>query len=316
MAVKPKIREFLNKLDQVKLHLQSIGHKQNQSNTREGLANMTRAYMTDYIMTVLALDDVVMNGNYPVPIRIYHPQADKMLPVAVFLHGGGHMCGSITVYDGIVRKMAAKTQHIIVAVDYRLAPEFPYPTGLEDSKVAIRGLFKILEERKITYTNRDLTLIGDSGGAAICASITMDKEFVAIEQIKKQVLIYPSLDYTVSSVSFEKYGVGYLLEKSKIEWYFDNYFQNNEDRKSKSPVYGEFYSTMPKTLVMVASHDPLISEGIAYYQNVINVGVTAELVKIEGVIHAYLMLENLCPEECEFTYNAINKFLNIFTQKL
>lgn len=309
MAVKPKIREFLDQLEQIKAYLLSIGHKPNQSNTREALATMTRIHMTDYNMSVLALDDVVMNGNYPVPIRIYHPAPGKSLPVAVYLHGGGHMCGSITVYDGIVRKMAASTQHIVVAVDFRLAPEFPYPTGLEDSKVAIRGLFKILEERKIAYTSRDLTLIGDSGGGAFCASIIMDKEFVAVEQIKKQVLIYPSVDYTDSSVSFEKYGTGYFLEKVKMEWYFDNYFQNNEDRKAKSPLFGEFYSNMPKTLVIVASHDPLVAEGTAYYQNVINVGVNAELVKIDGLIHAYLMLENLCPEECAFTYQEIGKFL-------
>lgn len=310
MAVAPKIREFLDQLEQVKKHLQSIGYKPNQSNTREALANVTRLHMTDYNMSVLTIDDIVMNGSYPVPIRIYHPNPQEKLPVAVFLHGGGHMCGSITVYDGIVRKIAATTKHIVVAVDYRLAPEFPYPTGLEDSKVAIRGVFKVLEERKISYTGRELSIIGDSGGGALCASIVMDKEFVAVEQIKKQILIYPSVDYTNSSVSFEKYGVGYFLEKSKMEWYFNNYFQNNEDRKAKSPIYGEFYSNMPKTLVFVASHDPLIAEGTSYYQNVINVGVDAELVKLEGLIHAYLMLENLCPEECAFTYQEISKFLN------
>lgn len=309
MLVKPKIRELLDKIEQVKPYLELIGYKMNQTNTREALANLTYLYMTDYNKMLFTLDDTVMNGHYPVPVRIYHPEPGTALPVAIFIHGGGHMAGGITVYDGIVRKLCASIKHIVVSIEYRLAPEFAHPTGIEDAKAAIRGVFNVLEDRKIVYTSRDLTLIGDSAGGAVCASIIRDKEFVAIEQIKKQVLIYPSLDYTLNSPSMETFGSGYLLEKSKVAWYIKNYFQNNEDLKAASPVYGEFYTNMPQTLVVVASHDPLIAEGLAYYQNVLNVGVNAELLKVEGVVHAYLMLENLCPEECEITYQEINKFL-------
>lgn len=309
MELKPKIQEFLGQLDKLKSYLQTINYKVNQANSREGLANITRMHMTDFDISLFTVDDVIMNGNYPVPIRIYHPKPGHALPVAVFVHGGGHVCGSVAVYDGIVRKLTTHTQHIIVSIDYRLAPEFPYPTGLEDTKAAIRGIFKILDERKIIYSSREISLIGDSGGGAFCASIAMDKEFVAIEQIKSQVLIYPSTDYTLTSASVEKYGAGYLLDKDKVAWYFDCYFQNNEDRKKLSPLYGEFYANMPETLVIVASHDPLLAEGVSYYQSVINVGANAELVTIDGVVHAYLMLENLCKEECEFTYQEIAKFI-------
>ncbi len=310
MSVLPKIQEFLDQLAIIKAKLAEMGFKQNQTNTREGLANLTRTYMTDFDPTVFAVDDVVLNGRYPVPIRIYIPDFSQSLPVAAFIHGGGHMCGSITVYDNIVRKLAKTTNHIIISIDYRLAPEFPYPTGIEDSKVAIRGIFAILNERKVKYRDRKLTLIGDSGGAAVCASIVMDKEFVAIEQITKQVLIYPSLDYTLTSPSMDKFAEGYLLDKAKIAWYVENYLQNAEDRKSISPVYGEFYSSMPETMVITAAYDPLQDEGMAYYNNVVNIGVNAELIKVDGVIHAYLMLENLCAEECNKTYLEINKFLN------
>lgn len=310
MAVLPKIQEFLDQLAIIKAKLAEIGFKQNQTNTREGLANLTRIYMTDFDSTVFAVDDVVLNGRYPIPIRIYIPDLSQPLPVAAFIHGGGHMCGSITVYDNIVRKLAKTTNHIIVSIDYRLAPEFPYPTGIEDSKVAIRGIFPILNERKIKYRDRKLTIIGDSGGAAVCASIVMDKEFVAIEQITKQVLIYPSLDYTLTSPSMDKLAEGFLLDKAKVAWYVENYLQNGEDRKSVSPLYGEFYSAMPATMVITAAYDPLHDEGVAYYNNVVNVGVNAELMQVDGVIHAYLMLENLCTEECNKTYQEINKFLN------
>lgn len=309
MSVKPKINELLDKIKQVKPYLDSIGFKMNQTNARESLALLTYTYMTEYNKTLFSLDDVVMHGNYPVPVRIYHPEPGKPLPVAIFVHGGGHMSGGITVYDGIVRKLSESIKHIVVSVEYRLTPEFPYPTGIKDAMAAVTGVFKVLDDRKIAYTNKNLTLIGDSAGAAICASIVMNKTFVADAQIKKQVLIYPSLDYTLNSPSMETFASGYLLERSKIEWYFNSYFQNGEDRKAVSPVYGDFYVGMPQTLIVVASYDPLIAEGLAYYKNVLDAGVRAELLQVEGVIHAYLMLENLCPEECALTYDAINKFL-------
>jgi acetyl esterase/lipase len=173
----------------------------------------------------------------------------------------------------------------------------------------VKGVFKVLDERKIAYSSQDLTIMGDSAGGAICASMCMNQAFVAATNIKKQVLIYPSVDYTLTSPSLETLGVGYLLEKAKIKWYFNSCFQHNEDRKAVSPVYGDFYQDMPQTLVVVAAYDPLIDEGIEYYKKVQNAGVEAELLQVEGVVHAYLMLENLCPEECAETYQAINNFL-------
>lgn len=305
----PKIQDFLNQVEKFKIYLSSIEFKPNQTNARESLANTTRAHMTDHDISILAIDDTIMNGNYPVPIRIYNPNPSVALPVAIFIHGGGHMCGSIPVYDGIVRKMTKYTNHIIVAIDYRLAPEFPYPTGIDDSKAVITNIFEVFHQRKILHIGENITLIGDSGGAAICTSIVMDKSFVEKYKIEKQVLIYPSTDYTLTSPTIEEFASGYLLEKSKIAWYFDNYFQNNENRRDKSPLYGEFYEDMPSTLIIVASHDPLRHDGEAYYQKLLDSRNHTEITTINGVIHAYLMLENLCKEECEATYERIAKFL-------
>lgn len=311
MALLPNIKQFLDQFNEVKVNLAAIGYKPTQANTREGLANLTRLYMTNYDKTMPTIDDAIYNGHYPVPIRIYLPKANQeALPVAAFIHGGGHMCGNITVYDGIARRLAQEIQHILISIDYRLAPEFAYPTGLQDCKAAIRGIFKTLNEHKIKYLNRELTTIGDSAGGALCASIAMDKEFVAVEQIKRQVLIYPSVDYTGASPSLTELAKGYFLEKARLNWYFENYFQNNEDRKAVSPLYNEFYANMPATLVCIAAYDPLKDEGALYYEQVVKVGANAELVQIDGVIHAYLMLEEFCAAECARTYQEINKFLS------
>jgi len=310
MAVLPRIQELLDNAAILKQKLAAVNFKPNQSNTREALAIMTAKYMTDIDYAIFAIDDTVLNGFYPVPVRTYIPDLTRPLPVAVFMHGGGHMSGSVSVYDGIARKLARTTGHIVISVDYRLAPEFAYPTGLEDCKAVIRNAFTILNERKIQYSGKELVLIGDSAGGALCASISMDKEFVATHLINKQVLIYPSLDYTAVLPSTDKYGEGYLLEKEKMKFYFNSYLQNGIDPKRASPLHNEFYANMPKTLVVVAEYDPLHDEGILYQQYASQVGALAELFIVPGVIHAYLMLEDLCKEECNTTYQEIIQFLN------
>lgn len=311
MALVPAIKEFLAMVEQNKLRLQAEGFKLNQSDAREALANMTRTYVTEYPKKLRTIDDTIDNEGYPVPLRIYLPEsaANKPLQVALFIHGGGHMCGSIIAYDGIIRHLAATTNLIVVAVDYRLAPEFAYPIGLNDCEIVSMNLFSVLDRRKINYASRNLILIGDSGGGAFCATLTLKREFVKCANITTLILIYPSLDYTLNSPGIAQFGEGYLLEKSKISWYFDNYFQHDEDRKAASPLYGSIYSEMPKTLIVVGEYDPLCYEGESYYSKLLEVGVATKLIKIPGVIHAYLMLENLCPQECRDTYNCIAEFI-------
>ncbi len=309
MSVTPQLQELLNQIATLKITQLSIGFKPTQSNVREAFANAQRKYMTDIDYTVFALDDMIYNGKYPVPIRIYYPRLDAAFPIIVYLHGGGHMCGSITQYDGVVRKIAKITDHIVVAIDYRLSPEFAYPTGISDAKAVIKNLFTILDKRKVNYSNKSLCLMGDSAGGAMCASLVMDKDFIKSTNITHQVLLYPALDFTMSSKSFIEYKEGYFLEASKVAWYYEHYLQNNEDRRAISPLFGEFYSGMPKTLVIFADHDPLQDEAKQYYFNMKEVGASAILYKAEKVVHAFFSLEDLCKEECTKAYQQIKIFL-------
>lgn len=305
----PKIHELLQQINQMNQSREKFGFKYNQTNIREGLAFLAYSYMTESNLSILTIDDSILNGNYPIPIRIYMPPNAENLPVAIYIHGGGNVCGSITVYDRVVRKLAKMINHIIVAIDYRLSPEFAYPTSLNDSKAVIEKIFPILDEWKINYLSRNLTLIGDSAGGAITASITADRDFVLKNKIKQQVLIYPSLDYTVSTQSTETYGSGYLLEKEKMKWYFEASFQNNEDRKQISPLYQELYTEMPRTLIIVAEYDPLIDEAVLYQQKLTKNGTENKLIQVDGVVHAFFLLEDLCKEECTQAYTQIYNFL-------
>lgn len=307
--LKKEIKEWLDIFNNITVpNLIANGFKPNAINAREGLANITKSLISDIPVVAQIQDDIIETFSYNVPVRIYNPNPNKKLPVIVYLHGGGHMAGSVTVYDPICRKLANITEHIVVSVEYRLSPENPYPLGIIDCYNAIKNVWNVLNSRSMNYL-KELSIVGDSGGGAIATTVAMKAQFDDNINIKRQVLIYPSVDYTMSFPSIEINGTGYLLAKSKISWYFDNYFQKGEDRKNASPLFGEFTSKLPKTLIFTAEYCPLRDEGFEYAKRLKDIDIYVEHYNLENMIHTFMNMEDLCKDECNFVYNKIKNFL-------
>jgi len=308
--VSSKLQEWLYNYNELMKILLEKGFKQTPANTREGLAILTREMVTESPEIPWVQDDLINVPDYAIPVRIYHPRPDSSLPVLLYYHGGGHMAGSVAVYDPICRKIANAAEHIVVSVDYRLAPECPYPLGVNDAYNAVKDVWTTLDGRGLNYRRR-LSIAGDSGGGALCATVAHISQHDEEIDIKRQAMIYPSLDYTLESDSIEENAKGYLLEKEKIIWYFDNYFQNGENRKNASPLHMEFTNQLPETFVITAGFCPLRDEGIAYVEKVKSTGRYAEHLHFDDMIHAFMNLENLVKEECETVYRKIGEFLNM-----
>ena len=304
-----KLQQWLDDYYQFLENLLKQGFKQTPTNAREGLANLTRDWVTDIPKVAWVQDDIVNAPQHAIPVRIYHPTPDTTLPVLIFYHGGGHMSGSVTVYDAICRKLCLATHHIVVSVDYRLAPESPYPAAVIDACNVAKNVWATLEGRNVMYL-KQLSIAGDSGGGALCATVAHLSQHDAGIDIKRQTLIYPSLDYTMNTDSIDENAIGYLLHKEKIIWYFDNYFQNCENRKVASPLYMEFSHKIPETLVITAQFCPLRDEGLAYVKKVQSAGIYAQNLHFEDMIHAFLNMEELAKEACQSVYQKIGKFLN------
>lgn len=251
-------------------------------------------------------DRSINTTSHNIPVRVYSPEPEKSLPVVIHFHGGGHMCGSIELYDAISRKIAKAGHCIVITVEYRLAPEHPYPEGIEDCQHALELYQSVLED--VNFSEQ-LILAGDSAGGAICTTLISNNLNNDNVKINKQVLIYPSVDYTVSQKSVTENGSGFLLETSKIDWYFNHYFQHNEPRKSVSPLYMPMSKNMPETLIFTSSCDPLRDEGIAYGVALTELGVNVIHHHFEGLTHAYMLLDSLIHEECNETYQLIGKFI-------
>lgn len=304
-----KIEAWLENYNRTMEDLVAGGFEPTPENTRKGMADLTRSLVTHRTHIARVQNTRVQAPDHFIPIRIYHPEPDTSRPILIYYHGGGHMAGSIDVYDPICRNLASASNHIVVSVDYRLAPEHPYPAGVEDAYIVAESIWDILDRNDLKYLMR-LSIAGDSGGGALCATVAHRAQYDSGLKIQRQILIYPSLDYTMASPSMDINGVGYLLEKSKIQWYFDHYFQHHEDRQKASPLHMAATAQLPETLVITAGFDPLCDDGAAYVNKLKAHGVVVKHLQFDDMIHAFLNLENLAREACRSLYQAIDGFLN------
>lgn len=274
---------------------------------RDGLAMMTRRFCGD--APALPWERDLIIGPQATPVRLYDPRPDQPKAVCVYLHGGGHMAGSVAVYDPICRRLAASSGCLVVSVDYRLAPEHPYPDGLTDCLGVLTHLHAALAEAGCQTTER-LALAGDSGGGALAATLAVLLRRHQHLRLDRLLLIYPSLDYTLPAYpSLQENGTGYLLETSKIRWYFDHYFQHGEDRRQASPLYMEM-DGLPPTLLVTAGLCPLRDEGLAYLARLQQHGIANQHLHLPDMIHACLNLHALAPEACGRIYQTMTDFIH------
>lgn len=260
------------------------------------------------------VDAKVYNGDYEVPVRVYLPREinDDELPVMLFFHGGGWVTESIDNYERICARMALATNHIVVSVGYRLAPEYRFPVGLEDCYAVARALYK---GEFIPGIDPDrITLIGDSAGGNLAAALSLlarDRgEFLP----KRQILIYPAVycDYTDATPfeSVRENGQDYLLTSGKMRDYIDLYAAAPEDRMNKyfAPLRETDYSNQPCTLILTAEYDPLRDEGEEYGRKLEEAGNQVEIHRIKDALHGYFAL-GIKYYHVQESFEIINRFL-------
>ncbi|MBU1568017.1 MAG: alpha/beta hydrolase [Proteobacteria bacterium] len=311
--IAPQLGEWLEKYNRLMDAWLEKGGVQTPEIARDGLARLTRTLVTEVPSLPLIREEYVAGPDHFVPVRVFHPEPTKALPVLVYLHGGGHVAGSVAVFDPLCRKMALATRRLVVAVEYRLAPEHPYPAGLQDASAVINGYSELLQRMGLLHQPH-LALAGDSAGGAMSATLAHVLQSQGLKIISHLVLLYPSLDYTLSLPSVEALAKGYLLEKERILWYLRQYFKNNEDRGAASPLYMDIPECFPQTLIVSAGFCPLRDEAMQYVQKLRNSGVTVWHLHFDDMIHAFLNMESLAPERCRAVYQAMADFLSLEVQ--
>jgi acetyl esterase len=241
---------------------------------------------------VAAVEDRTIPGPAgEIPIRIYTPStADGAAPtgLVVFLHGGGFVVGDLDTHDGSARLLANRSGAIVVAVDYRLAPEAPAPAAVDDALAALRWAADHAAE--LGSTTGKVAVPGDSAGGNRAAVLCQRARDLDGPAIAFQSLVYPVTDLTLGHPSMVENGEGYFLTKAAMEWFADHYLGGSELAAKDpivSPLFVDSCVGLPPAIVVTAEFDPLRDEGEAYAERLRADGVPAEAIRYDGQIHAF-----------------------------
>ncbi len=210
--------------------------------------------------------------------------------VIVYYHGGGWVVGSIDESDTLGRKLAERTSCAVVLVDYRLAPEHPYPVAVEDSYAALEWTAAHLDD--IAGAEVPIFVAGDSAGGNLSAVMAVRARDRNGPKIAMQILIYPVTDANFDRPSYLDPENQLLLTRDSMIWFFDHYIPDVARRTEPdaSPLYAEDLSGLPPAVVLTAEHDPLRDEGEEYAQKLEAAGVQVDLQRHKGQMHAFFAL--------------------------
>ena len=257
-------------------------------------------------------DHEVILKDHNIPVRVFMPRKEGDYSLMIFFHGGGFVTGNIDSYSRVCTRMANITEHIILSVDYRLAPEYPFPAGLEDCYAVVRevvksGIFNNGPEDK-------LTLIGDSAGANLAAAVSLLARDRGEFKVDRQILLYPATNSDHSDASpypsVKENGQDYLLTQKRMQDYIDLYVPDKRDLKNPyvAPVLAEDLTDQPETLIITAEYDLLRDEGEDYGRKLKLAGNKVEIYRLQDAIHGFISLMTLFPE-VRACYKIINRFL-------
>ena len=233
--------------------------------------------------------------------RVYDPEPGRPLPLVVYFHGGGWVLGDLDSADAEGRRLAVDCHCVVVSVDYRLAPEFPFPTPYEDCLAAIHWVAAHAERLGGRF-GAPLALAGASAGGNLAAACALALRDVSGPALCGQLLIYPVTDADFERPSMVTHAEGKLLERGAMQWFWDHYCPDLDRRLDPRacPIKADSLAGLPPSLVSLASHDPLYDEGLAYACRLQAAGVPTRLHVAADLIHAFtglVPLSRRCAEE-------------------
>ncbi|MEV4423605.1 alpha/beta hydrolase [Patulibacter sp. NPDC049589] len=236
----------------------------------------------------------------PIPARVYRPDGDGPRATLVFLHGGGFALGDAASYDGQVRAIVAALDAVVVSVDYRLAPEHPFPAAVDDALAATAWAGEHVAE--LGGRADRLAVGGDSAGGNLAAVVAQARRDAGLP-LAAQLLIYPVTDPATRYPSHEENGKGYFLTAADMTW-FEQAYAGDQDIAAgladvrASPASGNLEGLAP-AVVATAGFDPLRDDGDAYAAALAAAGVTVRHLQNPSLIHGWLAMAPLSPASRE-----------------
>jgi len=251
----------------------------------------------------LSVEDRVVDGpSGPVPIRLYWPPESDATPppVVMFFHGGGWVVGDLDTYDGDARRHAVGAGALVVSVDYRLAPEHPYPAAVDDVWAATQWVAAHGEELGADPSR--LAVAGDSAGGNLAAVVAQLARDTAGPPITFQLLWYPATTWDTSLPSFTENADAPILAVDAVAQFSRWYAKGVELSTAPStlvPARATDLTALPPAYIAVAGHDPLRDDGVRYGELLAAAGVPVEVHNAETLVHGYLGYAGVVPAATE-----------------
>lgn len=248
-------------------------------------------------------DSVVAGPEGTVPIRVYTPEGDGPFPVLVWMHGGGFVLGDVESYDPVCRVLADELDCIVVAPDYRLAPEHKFPAGLRDCYAVVE--WAAARTDTLDKASGQLIVGGDSAGGNLAASVSLLARDKGGPEIDYQVLVYPTTNFSFEFADEPTGGANYFITEPDLQWSWDLYLENDIDGMSPyaSPLRANDLTGLPPATVLTAEFDPLQEEGTDYATRLADAGVPVKHANYDDMIHSFFT--NLAEPRVERAWEAL-----------
>lgn len=242
------------------------------------------------LMAERVADRKITGPGGEIPIRLYYPQGNSPYPVVVYFHGGGWVIGNLDTHHALCHALSKTSGCLVVAVDYRLAPENPYPAAIEDAYAATCWVAD--NAKAIRAAESRIAVLGDSAGGTLATVAAMMARDRGKPDIALQVLIYPITDYNFNTASYLNNGEGYMLTRDLMKWFWNLYLADEKvaDQPYVSPLRATDLSGLPEALILTAEFDPLCDEGEAYAQRLQEAGIRVKLTRYNGMIHGFMRM--------------------------
>lgn len=237
---------------------------------------------------------VLMRDGHACNTRLYAPNSDALLPVLLYVHGGGFTVGSLGTHDVLCRQLSRHGHCAVLSLDYRLAPEHRFPTALHDAWDALVWLKG--QGATLGLDTSRVAMGGDSAGGtltAVCALMARD----AGMDLALQLLLYPGCTGRSNLPSHHTFAKGFMLDASTIEWFFNHYIDEaDRDDWRFAPLNARDHSGVAPAWIGLAECDPLVDGGMAYADALRMAGVSVDLEVYRGMIHGFATMARALPD--------------------
>src|SRR5438094_5294534 len=251
-----------------------------------------------------------------IPVRVYTPDGRAPFPVLVYFHGGGWVIGNLETHDGVCRHLANAAGAVVVSVDYRLAPEHPFPASGEDAHAVTRWV-----AANAAVIGGDATRIavgGDSAGGNLAAVVSLMARDRGGPPLVFQLLVYPVTDTpSANTASYRENAEGYFLTAKTMHWFWNHYCGKSPDLSDPHlcPLRARDLKHLPPALVVTAEFDPLRDEGEAYAARPRDAGSQAHVKPYAGMIHGFFGMGPLLTKAREATKDAAEALRAAFSAR-